>query len=215
MQNIERQRLTKKPLLIKYVNYSGWVKFKRHALHDFFTTIWKTWSGDKVGGDDEHCLLHYSRDVLRKISGQIRPTVRRNWHGQTKWQTNRDRRKFPILGRTRQNNAAHCSLPNHQNGLDGGRALLVFLDSCHLLRIAQIKWISQGRIVIWAKYLLWWNRGWGINKHAEPLWENLPPALSAFRIAANPPYILHQKPSSSRSRGALGLTIRVAMMTVP
>lgn len=66
-----------------------------------------------------------------------------------------------------------------------GDARLVLLDFCRLQRITQIRSISQGMIVIWAKYLLQWNGGEGINKHIELLLGHLQ-VLSAFHITTNP-----------------------------
>lgn len=66
-----------------------------------------------------------------------------------------------------------------------GDARLVLLDFCRLQRITQIRSISQGMIVIWAKYLLQWNGGEGINKHIELLLGHLQ-VLSGFHITTNP-----------------------------
>lgn len=146
------------------------------------------------------CLSLQQRQV---ISGKITPTHRWNKDGRQRWATNRDTRKFTLLIPSRQNSD---SLLTHRN------ALLVFLDFCRLLRIAQIRSISPGMIGVWAKYLLLRNGGEGINKHAEP-WAGILPVLCAFHSAANPHTYLIRSCHLWGVGEAAGLTAELAMRT--
>lgn len=92
------------------------------------------------------------------------------------------------------------------------RAWLVFLDFCRLLRITQIRSISLGMIVIWAKYLPRWDGGEGINKHIDHSWGNLP-VLSAFPIFTNPCTYFISMYHQQELVGATGLACCLEMTT--